>query len=47
MKYNRSVYAKAAAVALVLAAAGTASVAHAGGNVSWVVGIQAGHGHHG
>ena len=41
MKYNRSVYAKAGAIALALAAAGTASVAQARDNVFWSVGIQA------
>ena len=37
MKFNRSVFGKAAAVALVLAAAGTASVAQARGNVFFSV----------
>ena len=40
MKYSRSVYAKAAAVALVIAAAGTATVAQARGDVFFSVGAN-------
>ena len=40
MKYSRSVYAKAAAVALVLAAAGTATVAQARSDVFFSVGAN-------
>ena len=40
MKYSRSVYAKAAAVALVLAAAGTATVAQARSDVFFSIGAN-------
>lgn len=40
MKYSRSVYAKAAAVALMLAAAGTATVAQARSDVFFSVGAN-------
>jgi|WetSurMetagenome_2_1015567.scaffolds.fasta_scaffold654405_2 hypothetical protein len=40
MKYSRSIYAKAAVVALALVAAGTATVAQAGGNVFFSIGAN-------
>ena len=40
MKFSSSIYGKAAAVALVLAAAGTASVAQAHGNVVFSIGAN-------
>src|SRR5688572_23886387 len=41
MKLTRSIYSKAAAAALALAAIGTAGVAQARGDVYWSVGVQA------
>ena len=41
MKYNRSALGKLAAAAVVLAAAGTATVAQARSDVFWSVGVQA------
>ena len=41
MKLTRSIYSKAAAAALALAAMGTAGLAQARGEVYWSVGVQA------